>query len=37
MLQNIRCFIVYIVIIVFGSFKQGNLFSALEYEVGKIK
>ena len=39
MLQNIRCFIVYIVIIVLGSFrKQGIVFSffALEYEVGKI-
>ena len=40
MLQNIRCFIVYIVIIVLGSFrKQGIVasFFALEYEVGKIK
>ena len=42
MLQNIRCFIVYIVIklIVLGSFrKQGIVvsFFALEYEVGKMK
>ena len=40
MLQNIRCFIVYIIIIVLGSFcKQGIVFSfsALEYEAGKIK
>ena len=37
MLQNIRCFIVYIVVIVLGSFrKQGIvfLFFALEYQVG---
>ena len=40
MLQNIRCFIVYIVIIVLVSFpKQGIVvsFFALEYEVTKIK
>ena len=40
MLQNIRCFIVYIVIIVLGSFrKQGIVvsFFAIEYKVGKIK
>ena len=41
MLKNItRCFIVFIVILVLGSFrKQGIVFSffALEYEVEKIK
>ena len=40
MLKNIRCFIVFIVILVLGSFrKQGIAFSffALEYEVEKIK
>ena len=40
MLKNIRCFIVFVVILVFGSFrKQGIVFSffALEYEVVKIK
>ena len=40
MLQNIRCFIVYILIIVQGSFrKQGIVvsFFALEYGVEKIK
>ena len=39
MLLNIRCFIVYIVIIVLGSFRKGIVvsFLALEYEVGKIK
>ena len=40
MLQNIRCLIINIVIIVLGSFrKQGIvfLFFALEYEVGKMK
>ena len=38
MLKNIRCFIVFIVILVLGSFrKQGIVFSffALEYEVDK--
>ena len=38
MLQNIRCFIVYIVITALGSFrKQGIVFSffALENEVGR--
>ena len=38
MLKNIRCFIVFIVILVLGSFrKQGIVFSffALEYEVEK--
>ena len=40
MLKNIRCFIAFIVILVLGSFrKQGIVFSfsALEYEVEKIK
>ena len=39
MLKNIRCFIVFIVILVLGSYrKQGIVFSffALEYEVEKI-
>ena len=39
-LKNIRCFIVFIVILVFDSFrKQGIVFSflALEYEVEKIR
>ena len=40
MLKNIRCFTVFVVILVFGSFrKQGIVYSffALEYEVVKIK
>ena len=40
MLKNIRCFIVFIVILMLGSVrKQGIVFSyfALEYEVKKIK
>ena len=40
MLKNIRCFIVFIVILVLGSFrKQGIVFSffTLEYEAEKIK
>ena len=40
MLQNIRCFIVYILIKVLRSFRKQCIvfpFFALEYEVGKIK
>ena len=36
MLQNIRCFISYIVIIVLGSFRKQGIVFLFYYEVGKI-